>query len=139
MFYSLVMLIINIILLTTFTSMVLVSETNNSVVNVVSIISFYFCTNTMITIFIECILPMIEMKLDFDERIEKYDLDDDSNMVVTSALEEVVYNLIEKSINDDENIKKSEELQRIKENIIKYRNNKCKEDKNEVEKKTDSK
>ena len=126
MIYSLIMIIINVILLLTFTSMFLVNEIDKNVVNVISLISFYFCTNTMITIFIECIFPMIEMKMEFDGRIEKYDLKNDLkndlNLIVTSAFEEVAYNLMEKNTTDLDENKATEVLDKFKEILIKNRN-----------------
>ena len=121
MLYSILMLIINVLLLISFTSLFLVNNSDNEIVNILSLISFYFSTNTMITIFVECIIPMIDMKIDFDIRIEKYDLNDGPKMILMSAIEEAAYEIKKNNLTNEDKDKVNDLLDKFKCELIKIR------------------
>ena len=129
MLYSLVLLIFNTILLVITTTMFYISVTSENTVKVFSTISFYFCTNTMISIFAETIIPMFKNKLEYDSSIKEYKLDDDPKIFAQAIIEEDAIQFTKnnfKTLNEEDKKVMMDELSK---KIIEIRNKNDKSDK----------
>lgn len=139
MLYSLVLLIFNTILLVLTTTMFYISVTSENTVKIFSTISFYFCTNTMISIFTETIIPMFKNKLEYDSSIKEYKLDDDHEIFVQAIAEEVIIKFAKNDFKDLNEEDKKVKMEELSKKIIEMRNKNDKRDKENDSTKTSEK
>lgn len=139
MLFSLVLLILNTILLVFTTSMFYINVTSENTVKVFSTISFYLCTNTMISIFAETIIPMFKNKLEYDSSIEEYKLDDEPKILAQAIAEEVMIQFAKKEFKDLNEEDKNARMEELSKKIIEMRNKNYKSDKENDSSKTSEK
>lgn len=124
--FPIILLIINAFLLLWATSLTYVYPLNDSVLNKVSIISYYFCTNTMISIFFETITPMIKMKLEFEEKRENFNLNADNNLILKAIAEKIALIFANSEFADLPQTDCEKKISELTDNLVKIRENRTK-------------
>ena len=122
MLYSLVLLIFSTILLVLTTTMFYISVISENTVKIFSTISFYFCTNTMFSIFAETIIPMFKNKLEYDSSIKEYKLDADPEILAQAIAEEVIIQFSKNDFKDLNEEDKKVKMEELSKKIIEIRN-----------------
>ena len=92
MIYQLVLITLNAMFLILTTVFYYVIPLNDDSIRIISSIALYFCTTTMGSIFAEVVLPMLEIKSNYESEVEKMGLKEEKSIVYGCVLEEAVLN-----------------------------------------------
>ena len=122
--FPIVLLILNTIFLLFTTSGFYIVNSNSNITIRFTIITFFFCTNTMISIFLETILPMLKNKYRFEALVEDYSLNMEPQLIKQSITEEVVYQILRDEAKKDGGNASDEMINLIKKAILMARNKK---------------
>ena len=119
--FPIVLLVVNVLFLIISTSMFYILDTIDKVTVKCGIISFYLCTNTLLSVFLEVITPIIKAKIEYEEKYKNIKSDSDTNLLIQSIVEEAIIRFYDDSLKDLGDEEKSQVMNEIRNKMIELR------------------
>ena len=119
---SMIFLSINLIALILTTAMYYTTNLGNEIIGRFSVVALYLCVNSLSIIFVECLLPMIVSKIQFDIESDYKEYDDDDELRKIALEEEMAVRTKKEALrlSGVEDIDK--EIESFKQELINKRN-----------------